>query len=138
MISPPEIVQAPDSRTVDYRVREALGFMEDHFAEPLTVAGIARHVGIGGDRLEHLFRRDTGHAPMRALRIVRMRAADRLLADGRLTVKEVGAATGFRDVSHFVRDFSAHYGLSPDERRHTRGTSGETVGPGPIPGRQSR
>jgi transcriptional regulator GlxA family with amidase domain len=119
MISPPEIVQAPDSRTVDYRVREALKFMEAHFAEPLTVAEIARRVGISRRRLEDLFRRDTGLTPLRTLGVMRLREAERLLSSTQLSVKEVAARVGFTgvDLSHFRRRFMAFSGATPRRYR---------------------
>jgi hypothetical protein len=83
------MVQAADPRTVDYRVREALEFMEAHLAEPLTVTEIARHVGVSADYLESLFHRDTGEAPMHTLRVMRLREAERLLSASQLSQTEV-------------------------------------------------
>jgi transcriptional regulator GlxA family with amidase domain len=77
--------------------------------EPLTLAGIARHVGVSRDHLLRLFHRDTGRTPLGTLRVMRLREAERLLSSTRLSVKEVAARVGVRgpDVSHFIRDFKA-------------------------------
>ena len=130
MISLPGLVQAADPRTVDYRVREALEFMEAHLAEPLTVTEIARHVGVSADYLESLFHRDTGEAPMHTLRVMRLREAERLLSASQLSQTEVAAQVGFTglDISHFRRDFRAFSGVTP--RRYREDSRLEKAGEG--------
>lgn len=96
--------------------------METHLDEPLTLAGIARHVGVSGDYLLRLFRHDSGSTPLRTLKVMRLRAAERLLSSTQLSLKEVAAETGFSglDLSHFIRDFKAFSGISPGRYRRTK------------------
>ncbi len=43
----------------------------------------------------------------------RIRKAQDLMKDGRLTLAEVGIAVGFSDHSHFTRRFRVHHGCTP-------------------------
>ncbi|MEN0102180.1 MAG: helix-turn-helix domain-containing protein [Curtobacterium sp.] len=62
---------APGSETPSPRLRRALAFIDAHAAEPLTVAGIARAVGLQPRRLQQLFERELGTTPMARVRAVR-------------------------------------------------------------------
>jgi AraC-like DNA-binding protein len=58
------------------------------------------------------FVRAYGLSPDDYRRQVRLRAARRLLIDGR-PAAEVAHATGFADQSHLTRWFGRHYGITP-------------------------
>jgi AraC-like DNA-binding protein len=47
---------------------------------------------------------------------MKMKEAARLLSEGRLSVKEVAARTGFNSPQYFCRSFRAYFGRSPLER----------------------
>ena len=51
------------------------------------------------------------------LKNLRMQKAGELLETTSLNVKEVAAAVGMRDQSHFVRAFKKSYGLTPSQYR---------------------
>lgn len=51
------------------------------------------------------------------LKNLRMQKAGELLETTSLSVKEVGAAVGMLDQSHFVRAFKKSYGLTPSQYR---------------------
>jgi transcriptional regulator GlxA family with amidase domain len=48
---------------------------------------------------------------------VRLREAKDLLETTALRIKEIAARVGFRDNSHFVRDFETFFGISPTRYR---------------------
>ena len=104
---------------MDDRVKRALEFMEAHLHEPLTLTAIGRNAGISRDHLERLFHRETGMGPMKKLKVMRLRAAKRLLCSTHLSLKQIAAQVGFTDddLSHFERDFTAFAGLAPGRYR---------------------
>jgi AraC-like DNA-binding protein len=53
-----------------------------------------------------------------------MREASKPLTFTNLSVKEVGAAVGFLDISHFVRGFKKRYGVTPSNFRRTTTAAG--------------
>ncbi len=78
---------------------------------------MAKSVNLSPSRLRQLFKTETGMSPIQYLKHLRAKRAAYLLQSSFLTIKEVAFQTGSGDVSHFVRDFKKHYGLTPSEFR---------------------
>ena len=81
---------------------------------------ISRDVNLSGSRLRHLFRLETGVSITAFMKMQRLHHAKRMLTATFCSVKEVSAAVGAGDVSHFVRDFKTQFGLTPTEFRKRR------------------
>jgi AraC family transcriptional regulator of arabinose operon len=101
----------------DPRIAWAVTEMERRMAEEVSLDELARTVNLSRSRFAHLFRQQTGRAPGKHLRQLRLERARMLLETTFLSVKEVMAAVGLNDPSHFSRDFQAAYGASPREWR---------------------
>lgn len=95
------------------RVSAMVRFMTENLARRVDHPMLERASGLSPSRLQALFREVTGYPPLDYLRRLRVEEARRLLADSRLSVKEVAARTGFRDTSHFSKVFRRVDGLSP-------------------------
>ena len=87
---------------------------------PPPLAQIAARVNLSASRLRHLFAQQTGTSVVHYLKERRLALAHDLLRNSFLLVKEVAAAVGINDVSHFSRDYKARYGQTP---RQSRGRS---------------
>ena len=83
----------------------------EHLAEPLTVAGLARHAGWAPRTLARHFIAETGLAPMRWLAAARIREARRLLEATDLPVEAIAARCGLGTAAnlrlHLARDAGA-------------------------------
>ena len=101
----------------DPRVRQVIALMERHLADPLPLDELARTVNLSPSYLTFLFRRETGRSPARFWRDMRLERARQLLHRTFLSVKEVMAAVGWSDPSHFGRDFKRKHGLPPSAVR---------------------
>jgi AraC-like DNA-binding protein len=99
------------------RVQAVAAHMASNLGSRLDHGALERLSGLSPSRLQALFREVTGYPPLEYLRRLRVEEARRLLADRRLSVKEVGARTGFRDTSHFSKVFRRVDGLSPAHYR---------------------
>jgi transcriptional regulator GlxA family with amidase domain len=87
-----------------------------------TSGSLATSVGLSASQLRRKFVAQTGLPPMQYLRQLRLkRAMELLLTRTYWTVKEVGAAVGFCDMSHFVRAFRQRNGQSPTQYRRAHG-----------------
>ncbi|MFJ8533658.1 helix-turn-helix domain-containing protein [Streptomyces sp. NPDC093591] len=111
---------SPSHPGVDARVRRAEALIAADPGAPHTVRSLAEQVALSPSRFAHLFTRQLGQSPMRALREARLRHAARLLESTGLSVERVAAASGFASPFHFNRVFRERYGLPPGAYR-TRG-----------------
>ena len=96
----------------------ALTLIEQHFAEPLPLASVARHVGVHPVHLARTFRREYQTSFASYVRQLRIDFARRQLA-GPAALSEIACAAGFYDQSHFSRCFKQSTGLTPAEFRAT-------------------
>ncbi len=102
---------------MDKRIQSVIDLMKADFQQRFSVTYMAQLVNLSPNRFSHLFKEETGVPPLRYMRSLRMCGAAHLLLSTYLTVKEVMISVGFRDVSHFARDFKRIYGLTPTEFR---------------------
>lgn len=102
---------------LDARIRRAEELIAADPGAPHTVRSLAEGVALSPSRFAHLFSRQLGQSPMRALREARLRHAARLLEGTDLPVERVAAASGFASPFHFNRVFRERYGMPPGAYR---------------------
>jgi len=102
------------------RVAQAVACFHAAYGEKLTIAQVAKQVGVSVNQLERLFRRTVGESPQRSLLRIRIEQACRLLRESHASMAEVAQACGFYDQAHFSHAFSDEMGCSPltYRRRH--------------------
>jgi len=103
--------------SADPRIRFAIALMERQRAEPLSIVELARAVNLSPAHFTELFRREVGQSPARVWRELRLDHARDLLQTSFLSVKQVMAASGWNDPSHFCREFKRRHGRSPQAFR---------------------
>jgi len=105
-------------RPLDIRIGHVVALVHDHLAEPCTVDQLAHAVNISPSYLRRLFREQTGRSPACFVRELRLKRAYELVQTTFLSIKEVMAAVGWNDPSHFSRAFKHQFGVSPQGLRH--------------------
>ena len=108
------------SPKIDPRIVSALSKMHSLNPNQLSIDEVARSVNLSESRFRSLFTIHVGVTPARYLKLMRLQQADQLVQETFMTIKEVMAATGFNDASHFLRDYKACYGCTPSLRRRRR------------------
>jgi len=112
----------------DDRVRRALLMMEQHLADPLPIADIARRLQLSTRQLERLFQTVMGQRPAEFYRRLRLRYARFLLDTTGRSVTDIALEAGFSDCAHFSRQFKAQHGFTPsDARARAPGPPGQSV-----------
>lgn len=94
------------------RVHHARERMDADFADAFTVSELARSVGMSMFHFTRVFAELIGMPPHRYLLETRLKAARRMLSDGR-SVTETCFACGFSNLSHFSRSFARRFGCAP-------------------------
>jgi AraC family transcriptional regulator of arabinose operon len=79
----------------------------------IDIAQIAMAVNLSISRFRHLFTKEVGTSPHSYIRSLRMHRARGLLENTFLQVKQVMLMVGYRDPSHFVRDYKSIFSTSP-------------------------
>jgi len=101
----------------DEEILKAQQWLENHFAQPMTISQLARTAGLGGRTFTRRFKKATGDSPSEYLQRIRIEAARESLAKTRETVDSITRAVGYEDVTSFRRLFRKHTGLSPSAYR---------------------
>jgi len=101
----------------DTDILEAQEWMEEHYADPITIDAIAREAGISPRHFKRRFRKATGESPLGYLQNLRMEAAKTRLETTLDNVNEITCRIGYEDSSTFRRLFKRHTGISPREYR---------------------
>ncbi|AEF82910.1 putative transcriptional regulator, AraC family [Leadbettera azotonutricia ZAS-9] len=88
--------------------------IEENYSEALTVRDLAGSLGIGPDHLTRQFHQIMGITPTEYLRRRRFAKALELLRKQQ-PVSEVYAASGFRSINYFSREFKNLFKMTPSE-----------------------
>ena len=101
----------------DERIRRAMDFLERNLADKITLADVARAVGLSSSRLAHLFREQSGQTPQNYLEGLRMQRASELLQRTGFSIKQIASATGFESPFYFSQRFKVRTSQSPSDFR---------------------
>jgi len=95
------------------RIGRAVEFIENHFAEPITIDDIAACSHVSRRHFFRLFEQAVGVAPMEYLKKVRLQKAAAMLLTTNANVTEVAFACGFSDSNYFSTLYHKEFGISP-------------------------
>ena len=99
------------------RMKQMLRFVEEHYAEELTVQLIAGSVALSESACLRSFRQMLGITPIQYVKQYRVEKAAELLRSTRLKTGEIGAECGFTDGSYFIKIFREIKHCTPKEYR---------------------
>lgn len=119
-----------DCRFMDNRIQKTIKILRANLHLNLSCEAIARTVNLSPSRLRCLFGEATGLPLAKYVKHLRLEAACQLLATEYLTVKEVMVKTGFKDPSHFNRNFKKAYRVTPSQHRNLSKCTGSQSFPG--------
>jgi len=100
-----------DERTAVQRSRR---YIEERFAEGLSLSELAEHVSLSRYHLLRAFRDEVGMPPYAYLESVRIRHAQQLIESGK-SLAEVAAEVGFSSQSHMTERFKRILGVTPGQ-----------------------
>jgi AraC family transcriptional regulator len=92
--------------------------MQDRYEDDHSLSTLARSVGMSAFHFARVFAELAGTPPHRYLLRIRLNQAASRLLDG-TSVTEACFQSGFSNLSHFVRTFQRHFGVSPGHFRRT-------------------
>lgn len=113
-------VATSGTESIDGRVRVAMERLCRQLDQALSIAAVAKAVGLSPSRFAHLFRAQTGATPARYREQQRLRRACQLLLATDHTIADIAATVGFPDPLHFSVRFKRFAGASPRQWRDRR------------------
>ena len=99
-------------------VRQALAFLEEKYADKLTLQDIADHCYVSQWHLSKLLNKHTGKSFYDLLNATRIKAAKQHLANPGLKIGDICELVGYADTGHFSRVFKKIEGISANEYRN--------------------
>jgi len=94
-------------------VKHAIGFVHQHFDDPITLQEIADALGVNRHYLGRIFQQELGLSPWQYLIRYRVLRAKELLRTTNDTIAQVAARVGFDTATYFSHIFHREVGCSP-------------------------
>ncbi|MEU6662121.1 AraC family transcriptional regulator [Streptomyces sp. NPDC046821] len=104
---------------MDRRIHDVVEWLARHPTLRLGLHDAAASADLSADQFSRLFRRETGQSLREYQVAVRIRRACELLAESRMTVRQVAAALGYSDHHLFTRQFKDRTGTPPGAWRRS-------------------
>ncbi len=101
------------------RYRKLITYMEERYAEPITLELLAKEIHISKEHLSREFRTYTGESFRDHLVGIRLNNAQRDLLYSDLPLIDVAINNGFSDLRSYNRAFQKYYHTSPQQYRKT-------------------
>lgn len=113
----------PGMRQTDFsarndKLRHMTRYIQEHYAERITVAELAGSALISERECYRLFKECLRCSPVEYVISYRLDIAGRLLTHSENSITEISHASGFGSSSYFGRVFLEHFGCPPSEYRH--------------------
>ncbi len=98
-------------------IKEAVSFIEQNYASPITVEDIAAFCNLNRNYLNRIFKEDRHQTLQHFLMYYRMNRAAELLRFSSQSVNEIGKQCGYPNQLHFSRAFKSIFGSAPSHWR---------------------
>lgn len=105
------------ARQPDMAIQKAVVLIQQRYWDHLTLAGLAREVGMSKYWLSHRFKEVMGVTLREYLLRVRLEKARALLATAAVSITEVALTVGFGDLPRFDKLFKRSTGVTPSAYR---------------------
>ena len=99
------------------RMQSAVKYLEEHSAENITLAEVARYLSISPYHLSHMFKENLGMTMPSYINSLRTDNAKKDVLDSEKTMTEIALTHGFGSVRSFNREYKKHIGCTPFESR---------------------
>jgi len=104
-------------RQYEDKLKLALAYIQEHYAEPITIAQLAQLCGFSQVHFMNIFKAAIGSTCIEYLVKYRLAHAAMDLQETDHSVMQIALDNGFQNTSYFNRAFKSQYGLTPSAYR---------------------
>ncbi len=95
------------------RIARAIRWLKDHFADPLRIEWLAKHVRMSPSAFHLHFKSVTAMSPLQYQKRIRLQEARRLMLGEGLDAAEAAFRVGYESPSQFSREYRRMFGAPP-------------------------
>ena len=103
--------------TGDLKMKAVLAWIEENYAEPVSLEDLAKIAGMNPKYFCEFFKRYTHRSPIDYLNLYRIDSACRMLKVSGCSVTDAAFSCGFNDLSYFVKTFKKYKEQTPRQYR---------------------
>lgn len=115
------VLKGKDTEIIDEKYTAELRQLRNEISKNLshdwTIAEMANKLMLSQSRFAHLYHAFYGTSPIDDLICMRISAAQNVLAFTKNSIREIADSLGYRNVTHFCRQFHKVVGISPSQYR---------------------
>jgi AraC-like DNA-binding protein len=100
-------------------VTRARKFIDDRFAQPITMPDAARHLRMSASSFSKVFKRAVGITFTQYVARVRVEKSKIMLANPSAPIRNIAFQSGFDSISQFNRSFRQYAEMSPSQYRES-------------------
>lgn len=111
------LTQPPKNRKALDKMKVVIKYVENHYAEKITIGEIADVVGFSESHFMRYFKETMNTSFIEYLKDYRLAMSARLLQASEASILEISQEVGFESLSYFNRAFKKRYGVTPGQFR---------------------
>lgn len=105
----------------DARLALAKQYIKDNINSPLTCPEVSQYCHLSCKQLSRIFSKNEGMPLMGYIHKIKIEAAEKLISESGLSLKEISSYLGFSSEYYFNAFFKKHAGMTPGEYRKSLG-----------------
>lgn len=96
-----------------HQIAQAIERLRNDFDQPLRIEKVAQDLGMSISSFNHHFRALTAMSPLQFQKLLRLQEARRLMLSEGVDAAGAGYRVGYRNASHFTREYKRLFGAPP-------------------------
>lgn len=109
----PRVAQIGEPKSGVHRVAQAVTWIREHFAQPITVDEMAASARMSASAFHEHFKAVTTMSPLQYQKALRLHEARRLMLFQKLDASEACHRAGYLSASQFSREYARFFGNAP-------------------------
>jgi AraC-like DNA-binding protein len=109
----PRVAQIGEPKSGVHRVAQAVSWIREHFAQPVTVEEMAASAHMNASSFHQHFKAVTTMSPLQYQKALRLHEARRLMLFQKMDASEACHRVGYLSASQFSREYARFFGSAP-------------------------